>query len=377
MNIVVAPDSYKGSLSSLQVSEIMKKAILGINKEINVTMKPMADGGEGTLDSLLVSSRGESIPILCTGPLGGKKHTKYAIVDGKTAIIECATIAGLVQVPANRRNPDLTTSYGIGEVMIDALNRGCSSFVIGLGGSATNDGGLGMLLALGMKVWDEYGTAVGPFGKDVHNVKEVSFADIDFRLNTADIKVACDVDNPLCGKNGATITYGPQKGATVKQIQGYDKALDHYGDAIESVLGKSLKEYPGSGAAGGLGFALLSIGANLVSGAKLLAEAMNLEETIEKADLVIAGEGQSDEQTLYGKAPGYVAELANKHHVPVVLISGSLDGDLDKLREQFTGCFSIINKPLSLEKCMEEAENLLYEQTKQVIHLMKLIVEVI
>lgn len=369
MNIVIAPDSYKGSLTSLQVSEIMKKAILDMNKNYHVIMKPMADGGEGTLDSLLISSKGESIPILCTGPLGEKIDTTYAIVDSKTAIIECASIAGLIQVPTDQRNPDFTTTYGLGEVMIAALDKGCTSFVIGLGGSATNDGGLGMLLALGMRAWDEQGNVIGPFGKDVHNVSKVSFSDMDGRLKEVSIKVACDVDNPLCGKKGATAVYGLQKGATKEQIRKYDKALHVYGDAVESVIDKSIKDFPGAGAAGGLGFALLSIGAKLVSGAELLADAMNMEEAIEKADLVITGEGQSDEQTLYGKAPGYIAGLAKKYHVPVVLISGSLDGDLDKLRERFAGCFSIINKPLSLEKCMKQADMLLYEQTKQVIHL--------
>lgn len=375
MNIVIAPDSYKGSLTSLQVSEIMKKAIRDVNKDYHVTMKPMADGGEGTLDALLMSGKGERIPILCTGPLGEKINTTYAIVDSKTAIFECASIAGLVQVPMDKRNPDLTTSYGLGEAMIAALDKGCSSFVIGLGGSATNDGGLGMLLALGMKAWDEQGNVVGPFGKDVHHVRKVSFSDMDVRLKEVSIKVACDVDNPLCGEKGATNVYGPQKGATKEQIHNYDQALNLYGDAIESIICKSIKDFPGAGAAGGLGFALLTIGATLVSGAELLANAMNMEEAIEKADLVITGEGQSDEQTLYGKAPGYIAELAKKHHIPIVLISGSLDGDLDKLRERFAGCFSIINKPLSLEECIEQAELLLYEQTKQVIHLMGVILE--
>lgn len=369
MHIVIAPDSYKGSLTSLQVSEIMKRAIKDVNKRIRVTMKPMADGGEGTVDSLLTANKGERIPIECTGPLGEKIHTTYGIVEAQTAIIECASIAGLVQVPVDHRNLDSTTSYGMGEAINDALHKGCTSFVIGLGGSATNDGGLGMLLALGMKAWDEQGNAVGPFGKDVHNVKKVSFSNMNVRLNEAEIKVACDVDNPLCGEKGATAVYGPQKGATKGQIAGYDQALNGYGDVIESAIGKAIKDVPGAGAAGGLGFALLSLGATLVSGAELLADAMYMEAEIQTADFVITGEGKSDEQTLYGKAPGYIAGLAKKYHVPTILISGSLDGNLDTLREQFAGCFSIVNKPLALEICMDQADRLLYEQTKQVVHL--------
>ncbi|GAA0596655.1 glycerate kinase [Virgibacillus siamensis] len=371
MNIVVAPDSFKGSLTSIEASEIMKKAIRSIDSTYEVTLKPMADGGEGTLHSLLLSTEGQQIPITCTGPLGDEIDTAYAIVNSSTAIIECASVAGLVQVPHTKRNPDLTTTFGLGEIMIDALDKGCTSFVFGLGGSATNDGGLGMLIALGMRAWDENGNKVGPFGKDVHRVEMVDFSKIDSRLLNTDIQVACDVDNPLCGERGATKVYGPQKGATDKQLEQYDIALNKYGDVLEGVHGRYYQNIPGAGAAGGLGFALMTLGADLVSGAELLAEAMNVESAIKGADLVLTGEGQSDEQTLYGKAPGYIASLAQKHHVPVVLLSGSLDGDLDKLRERFTGYFSIVNKPLTLEACMENADELLYEQTKQVIHLLQ------
>lgn len=369
MNIVVAPDSFKGSLDSIQASEIMKKAILDVNDKHTITMKPMADGGEGTIDALMASTKGELVSVECTGPLGMRINTNYAIVHSKTAIIEFANIAGLIQVPINQRNPDFTTSFGLGEVILAALDKGCTSFVIGLGGSSTNDGGLGMLLALGMKAWDEVGVGVGPYGVDLPKIKQVSFTEMDPRLAKVTVKVACDVDNPLCGKRGASEVYGPQKGATKEQVQKFDHALYNFGNIIESTLDKTLIDVPGAGAAGGVGFALLAIGAHLVSGAELLADAMNLEEAIQQADLVITGEGQSDEQTLYGKAPGYIASLADKHKVPAILISGSLCGDLDILRKRFSGCLSIVNKPLTLEECMDQAENLLYEQTKQVIHL--------
>lgn len=370
LNVVVAPDSFKGSLTSIQASEIMKKAIIEIMPLSKVTLKPMADGGEGTIQSLLTSTAGESIAITCIGPLGEKIDTTYALINSTTAMIECAKVVGLTQVPTAKRNPDYTTSYGLGEIMVDALNRGCISFVIGLGGSATNDGGIGMLQALGMQAWDQHGDEVGPFGKDIHKIASVSFEKIDKRLLKANIKVACDVDNPLSGERGATVVYGPQKGATKAQIILYDASLILYADLIEAEINQSLRDIPGAGAAGGLGFAFLALGANLVSGAALLAEAINVEEAIKGADLVITGEGQSDEQTLFGKAPGYIATLANKHNVPVVLISGSLAGDLDKLRKRFSGCFSIINKPMTVEACMEKAEELLYEQSKQIIHLL-------
>src|SRR5690625_3429058 len=292
----------------------------------------MADGGEGTLDFLLSTTRSEKVPITCTGPLGEKITTYYGITQFGTAIIEIANIAGLVQVPEEKRNPDETTTFGIGEVILDALDRGCQSLIIGIGGSATNDGGLGMMIALGMTAKNKAGNKLDGYGKDLLQLDKVDFTDFDPRLAEISIKVASDVDNPLCGKMGATVVYGPQKGATSEQIELYDKALDNYSDVIEAKLNNSFKQSQGAGAAGGLGFALLTMGAKLVSGAKLIAEEMHLEEVIEGADLVITGEGQSDEQTLFGKAPGYVATIAKSYDVPVILISGSIIGDRKSTR---------------------------------------------
>ncbi|MGY0691446.1 glycerate kinase [Virgibacillus sp. FSP13] len=369
MNIVVAPDSFKGSLTSVEASEIMKSAIMNVDPSHFITIKPMADGGEGTLESLLNASDGERIDVKCTGPLGKNIITSYGIINSNTAVIECANIVGLTQVPENKRNPDNTTTYGIGEVITHALNRGCTSFIIGLGGSSTNDGGLGMLVALGMSAWDENGNQIDGYGRDLYSVKKVKCNNLDPRIARASINIASDVENPLCGKLGATKVFSPQKGATVKQVKQLDEALRQFGNLVESDLHVNIQEMPGAGAAGGLGFALMAIGGSLVSGAALIGETIGIESAIKTADLVITGEGQSDEQTLYGKAPGYVAAIAKTFGVPVVLISGSLNGNLDSLRERFSGCFSIINKPLSLQQCFEEADKLLFEQTKQVIHL--------
>ncbi|GCD84071.1 glycerate kinase [Parageobacillus thermoglucosidasius] len=369
MNIVVAPDSFKGSLTSPQAANIVKQAILDLHYGDTVITKPMADGGEGTVDALLASSTGDRIEVTCTGPLGSKIKTYYAILQNNTAVIEVANIAGLVQVPPSQRNPDVTTTFGLGEVMKDALDKGCKSFIIGLGGSATNDGGLGFLQALGMKAWDKEGKEAGIFGKDLLEVNQVSFDRLDPRLKHITIKVACDVDNPLCGEKGASAVYGPQKGASSKQIPIYDEALARFAALIEKQQGKALHNVKGAGAAGGLGFAFLALGAKLISGAELVAEASNLKEAIKQADLVITGEGQSDEQTLYGKAPGYIADLAQTYGVPTILISGSLAGNLDVLRSKFHGCFSIITQPLTMEECMDQAKTLLYNQTKQVMHL--------
>ncbi|WP_156289796.1 glycerate kinase [Oceanobacillus salinisoli] len=371
MKVVVAPDSFKGSLTSIEAANRMKEAILQDFPEADVMEKPMADGGEGTLAALLKANGGKEISVSCKGPLGESIQTTYGMVNQTTAIIEVASIAGLTQVPEEKRNPDNTTSYGIGEVMLDAMSRGCTEMIVGLGGSATNDGGHGMLQAIGMKAWNKEGKEVEPFGKNVQYIDRVDFSEMDSRFKHVSIKVASDVDNPLCGENGATAVYGPQKGMLKERIPIYDQALDTFSDLIEAELHKSIKNYPGAGAAGGLGFAFLTLGAKLVSGAQLVGEAMEMESTIQQADFVITGEGKSDEQTLYGKAPGYVASLAEKYDVPVVLISGSIDGDIDQLMKKFSGCFSIVTKPITLKECMEKAGELLYQQTKQVIHFIR------
>lgn len=373
MNVLLAPDSFKGSLTSVQAANIMKKAINSTYPDDLITMKPMADGGEGTVDVVVSSSKsGRYVQTTCTGPLGEKIETYYGILEDHVAVIEVANIAGLIQVPDRDRNPDNTTTYGVGEVILDAINRGCTSIMIGLGGSATNDGGLGLLQALGMKAWDRNGVRCGVFGKDLHTIETIDVQNLDPRLQQVSIKVACDVKNTLCGVDGATQVYGRQKGANEEQVAKYDKSLKRYKTIIQTKKAVSLVEdadkIPGSGAAGGLGFALLGIGANLVSGSELIVSILQMEEAIKQSDLVITGEGQSDQQTLFGKAPAYVADLAKLHGVPTLLLSGSIAGDADLLRGKFAGCFSIINRPLSLEQCIINAEELLFEQTKQVVH---------
>jgi len=376
MNIVLAPDSFKGSLTARQAAWIMKQAIKDLNENYEVIMKPMADGGEGTLETLLTATNGKKIPVTCTGALGDSVETFYAIQDETTAIIEGATIAGLLQVPLHQRNPRHTTTFGIGEVMQDALTQGCTSFIIGIGGSATNDGGLGMLQALGMRAYDENGEKLGPFGRDVLNIHKVDLQNMDPRIKQVTIQIANDVDNPLCGEHGATYIYGPQKGMTEHQLPQYDNALDYFGTLMEKAHQKNFKHFPGAGAAGGLGFAFLMLGAELTPGARVVAEAIELEQTIKLANIVITGEGQTDEQTIeYGKTADFVGKLAQKHQVPALLISGSLQGDMDRVRERFAGCFSTVTTVLTLEECMEQAETLLYEQTKNVFHFIESLVK--
>ncbi|MCA0971376.1 glycerate kinase [Halobacillus litoralis] len=369
MRVVFAPDSFKGSLSSIDVAAIMSEAFKSVDPKLTSIIKPMADGGEGTLESLITATSHKKVPINCTGPLGESLRSWYVELPNH-AVIEGALIAGLPLVPEEKRNPDNTTSYGIGEAIRHALDQGHRKFIIAIGGSSSNDGGIGMLQALGMKAYDVNGNEVGPYGRDLHSIEHIDFSGLDKRLDEAKIQVACDVDNPLTGPRGASQVYGPQKGATDQQISRYDDSLSRYGSLVEEALGKSLMTQKGAGAAGGIGFAFLTLGASLESGAKLVAEAISLDEAIQYADLVLTGEGQSDEQTLYGKAPGYVAELAFKNQVPAILLSGSLDGPLQELNKRFNSCFSIVPGPKSLEDCMEHAEEYLYQAAQQIARLL-------
>lgn len=344
----------------------MKKAIHAGNPNDIVVCKPMADGGEGTLESMLYSAGGEKVYVSCTGPLGEKRTSWYVLLRDGTAVIECANVAGLLLVPASHRHPDHVTTYGIGEMIAHALDSGCTNLMITLGGSSSNDGGLGMLQALGMQAYDCKGDEVGIYGVDLFDVQTVDFSRLHEKLHQSVIYIASDVENPLTGPKGASYVYGPQKGATSEQVRRYDEALAHYGACVEAKCSQSLMMQPGAGAAGGLGFALMVLGGEIRSGANLVAEMIGLKEAIEDADVVITGEGQSDDQTAYGKAPSYVAELAREHNVPTILLSGSLAGDRTKLNDRFTACFSIVPGPATLTECMERAKEYIYQSTYQV-----------
>lgn len=371
MKITVAPDSFKGSLSANHAADIIKDAIKLVIPHAETTLKPMSDGGDGTLDTLIKTLYGKTKEIMCTGPLGDKIKTYYGIINNDTAVIEIAKICGLTLVPIDKRNPEETTSYGVGEVILDVINQGIKKIIIGLGGSATNDGGYGMLKALGVKGLDINAKELGFFGVDLYELDQLDWRDLDSRLKNITFTVANDVNNPLCGKNGASYIYGKQKGGTYKQIKKLDQALHNYAQKVEQHIKKELHNIEGVGAAGGLGFALKSLGAELKPGAELIGSKLDLKSSIALSDLVITGEGKSDEQTLYGKAPIYVSELAKELKKPIVLISGSVDNNNQALINAFTSVFSIFNGPIIIDEAMELAEELLFNQVVQIMKLIK------
>jgi glycerate 2-kinase len=372
MRFLVAPDSFKGSLTSAEAGTIIRSAILAEMPDATVRVVPMADGGEGTVEALVTATNGTRIEHEATGPLGEKITTCYGVLgDGQTAVIEVAATAGLILVPKESRNPLKTTSRGVGESIMHALDHGVLTFIIGLGGSATNDGGMGLLEALGVRFLDDQKRAVASFGANLAAVRSVDYSEVTARLAGVIIRGACDVDNPLCGQQGASFTYGPQKGATPADVLQLDNAMAQYAGIVEAHLGHSFQNVKGAGAAGGIGFALLTLGAQLTSGARLVCEAARVDRTLADTDWLITGEGKTDAQTLHGKMPFYLSSLARKHNVPVILISGSIPDDLSAFRPYFQSMHSTSVGPITIEEAMAKAKPLLYNKTLDIVRLLK------
>jgi glycerate kinase len=378
MKFVVAPDSFKESLSALEVARTIEQSIRSVHPSANIELVPMADGGDGTVEALVEASGGHLENAEVTGPLGKPINVTlgYLVEDGeeglgeRTAVLEAASIFGLAKIPNSERNPYNTTTRGMGELMLQLLDHGIRRFIVGLGGSGTNDGGMGMLAALGVRFYDGQGQLLFGYGKDLLVLRSVSVEFLDPRISECSITVASDVHNPLCGGNGASSIYGPQKGALPEQVEALNTALHDYADLLEQKLGRAVKELPGAGAAGGAGFALLLLGARLVQGAEVVASAARLRSKIIGADWVITGEGKSDNQTLNGKLPIYVARLAKEAGVKTILISGSIGEDAAELEKEFVACFSCVPRPMSLAECLEKAEDNLFACTRNVVRLL-------
>ena len=358
MKIVIAPDSYKESLTAMEVAVAIENGFRHVLPEAEYIKLPMADGGEGTVQSLVDATGGVIINHKVTGPLGDQVDAFYGLMgDGKVAIIEMAAASGLHLVASEQRNPLQTTTFGTGELIKAVLDKGVEHIIVGIGGSATNDGGLGMAQALGIKMLDTYGKEIGYGGGSLARLATIDMSDLDPRLASIKLEVACDVDNPLCGPKGASAVFGPQKGATPEMVKQLDANLAHYAGIIKTQLGADVKDMAGAGAAGGLGAALLGLlNASLRPGIDIVMDAVNLSDIIADADLVITGEGRIDSQTIHGKTPIGVARTAKKFNKPVIGIAGCLSNDCHVVHAHgIDAVFSVVPRSVSLAEALEEA----------------------
>ena len=379
MKIVVAPQAFKGSLSATEVGNSMIKGIENVIEDSNNILVPVADGGDGTLETLVESSKGEINSIKVTGPLCEQQDAAWgALGRNKTAIIEMARSSGLALVPSNKLNPLIATTYGLGEVISDALNRGYRDFIIGIGGSATNDGGAGMAQALGIRLLDSKGNELAFGGESLSKLSTIDMTGIDSRIKESNFAIACDVNNPLTGPEGASAIYGPQKGATPKMVNILDKALTNFAYIVEKHLGTEIDQVEGAGAAGGLGGGLIAfLNGKLRKGVDIVLDFVELDKALVGANLVITGEGQLDFQTIYNKAPIGVAKRAKNLGIPVIAISGSLGKNFSVVHEHGIDAASpITSKPMTLEEASKNAPELISSATEQALRYLKTGVQV-
>lgn len=373
LKILIAADKYKGSLSALKVCTVIKDAILGIDKNIDVVVSPMADGGDGTVETLVESQKGRFVDCSVRGPLGKPLTARFGMIRDNIAVIEMASASGLVLVPEGSRDPMETSTYGTGELILKALEMGAKKMIIGIGGSATNDGGMGMAQALGIKFFDSGGKLLGPEGKSLQKLASIDIKGLHPAVSGCKFEVASDVDNPLTGKNGAAYVYAPQKGADENMVKLLDNGLSNLAKVILEDLGKDIEEMKGAGAAGGLGAGLVAfLDAELSPGTDIVISATSLEDKIKDVDLVITGEGAMDRQTFFGKSSYGVARLAKKYKKTVITINGSVFAFRDDIKNShsslFDGNFSIINKPMILKEAMSSAGELLKEASTEIIN---------
>ncbi len=373
MRIIVAPDSYKGSVSALGVAEAMERGIHAVFPEADVIKVPIADGGEGTVEALVAATAGRLMHAEVHGPLGEPVRAHWGISgDGTTAFIEMASASGLPLLPKERRDPRITSTFGTGELVKAALDAGLRRLVVGIGGSATNDGGSGMARALGVRFLDAEGRDLPEGGAALAKLARIDLSGLDPRLAKASILVACDVDNPLCGSRGASAVYGPQKGATPDMVVELDAALGVLANVATAATGRAIALLPGAGAAGGLGAGMLFFTpASLRPGVSIVLETTGFEALVQAADLVITGEGRTDFQTAMGKAPVGVAAVALHHGVPVICLSGGLgEGADDVLDHGIDAIASTVPQPMTLEACMSQGAALVEAAAARVCRLL-------
>lgn len=375
MKIVIAPDSFKESLSAMQVATAIEQGFREIYPEAEYVKLPMADGGEGTVESMVEATQGHYQYREVTGPLGTPVQARWGILgDGRTAIIEMASASGLHHVPGDRRNPLLTTSFGTGELILAALEHNVAHIILGIGGSATNDGGAGMLQALGIALLDDAGETLPFGGGALSRLAKIGTENGDPRLKNVTFTVACDVNNPLCGPTGASAVFGPQKGATPEMVATLDSALANWGNRLNALTGRDVMNIPGSGAAGGMGAALVGVlGAELKPGVDIVINALQLDRLVADASLVITGEGRLDSQSISGKTPIGVARCARRYQKPVIALAGGLTPDHQIVHEHgLDAVFSVLTRIATLPEALQDAEYNLRVSARNVASVWKL-----
>lgn len=380
MKIIIATDSFKGSLSSISSGKIISNAIKKVIPNANIKVFPLADGGEGTIESLSEGLKAETIQVDVTGPLGNKISSQYCKIN-KTAIIESAQVAGLTLVDDENKNPLNTTTYGLGEIILQAVDNDCREFIIGLGGSATNDCGLGMLTALGFEFRDHNGFKCGVFGKDLNDIAEIDTSKVNPLIKECKFKLACDVKNPLTGSNGCSMIYAPQKGATDEIVKDMDKWIERFSELAIKTLNVDEISVEGDGAAGGLGFAFRTfLNGELVNGVSLILDFIDIADEFVNADILITGEGKIDEQSIMGKAPVGVAQLAKSYNknILTIAICASATEEAIKIHDYcIDSYFSIIQSPITIEEAMitEVTEKNLSITAEEIARLIKCLIK--
>ena len=373
MKIVIAPDSYKGTNSALDVARALERGIRRVAPAVEAVIVPIADGGEGTVEAVVTAASGEVREVEVTGPLGERRRARYGLLSGGRAVIEMAAASGLPLVPEERRDPLVTTTRGTGELIKAALDQGCRELLIGIGGSATNDGGMGMAQALGVSFRDSAGRELGPGGAELERLARVDVSGLDPRIRESRIVVACDVDNPLCGERGAAAVYGPQKGATPEMVRRLDAGLRHFAGVIKAGLGVDVIDVPGAGAAGGLGAGLMVFaGGKPTAGIHAILDIVRFDELLAGVDLVITGEGKLDAQTAYGKVPVGVARRVQPHGIPVIAVAGDIGkGSQAVYGMGISAVVSTVDRAMPLSEALAESTRALEDAGERVMRLLQ------
>lgn len=378
MKILIAPDSYKGTNSSIMVAARIEKGIRKVCPDAEIIKIPIADGGEGTVEALIAGAGGRYLKQEVVGPMGEKREATYGILENGIGVIEMAAASGLPLVPQDRRDPRAATTYGTGQLLRAAMDKGCSQIVIGIGGSATNDGGMGMAQALGVSFKDKEGRELGYGGGPLADLASIDVSGLDPRVRDTSITVACDVSNPLCGEKGASAIFGPQKGADPEMVKLLDKNLGHYAEVVRAQLGKDAANIPGAGAAGGLGYGLMVfLGAQIKSGIETVLDTVDVDRYLSDCDFVITGEGKIDEQSAFGKVPVGVAQRVKKYNLPVLAIVGDIGAGAEAVYAYgVDSIMSTVNRAMPLSEALANSGDLLEEAAERAMRMIKIGIDI-